>query len=441
MAPSPTYSAVLNPQGNYEVSDGSGAKVSTGSEGVLTQYGLSTKQLSTPTPVANPVADAVASGNGRYTGSSTSLGKTPAELAGPSAPPAPVDQDAIRAKAMDDVQAEINGIKSSFAGLVATAKDEGVNNLGKGRAIEARSGILGSDFGGAQQDKIQKGTDAKVDALNTQMNGQINAVMSKAQNRGDLLAKAAVDKATTDQNTYLANLKAHTEDARSDIAHLAGGGIPLDSLSKVEYNTLVEQSGYTPQVFDAVYNAHLPQNQQIKYTYEKMPDGTILPIYTDPVTHQPKTGAPISPPKSADGNVYDGFQVLPDGTPIFYNKSTGAATVAGVQGTDKTNFAKPLAPKAGTPGSKPVVSGKLKVSQDEISAGVEKLNASKGTDNFVDPNLFQNMYNVWVNAGGKGQDFIKQYPPKLYVNPANTFLPAYLKPTAAKAKAATGKPF
>ena len=59
-----------------------------------------------------------------------------------------------------------------------------------------------------------------------------------------------------------------------------------------------------------------------------------------------------------------------------------------------------------------------------ISAGLEK---ARGTDGWTDPNLFKTLYNTWVNEGGLGKDFLTNFPPKSYINPANTDLPAALQ--------------
>jgi len=69
-----------------------------------------------------------------------------------------------------------------------------------------------------------------------------------------------------------------------------------------------------------------------------------------------------------------------------------------------------------------------------VSIGEQKLNASRGPDGYVDPNLYQQAFNDWTAHGYSTASFVKAYPPDQYVNPANTFLPEYLMPTAAQTK-------
>ncbi len=288
----------------------------------------------------------------------------------PDGSPIAPDVNAIRQSALTDAQGQVDAIKTSAATEVAAAQEEGVNNLGKGRAIEARGGILGSDFGNAQQSRIQGNTDAKVAAINAKMNAAISAVLTHAQDRGDTLAQNAITEADKTSTTYLATLKANRDATRADVTALAKSGVPLSSLTNDEYNSLVQHTGYDAGVFNAVYNASLPQSQQRKYTYEKMADGSILPIYTDPVSGLPKAEAPLNVPKTSGGGTFDGFMVAPDGTPIFYNKATGEAKVANVSGTTDTNFGKTPAP---TPGTKPTAT---QVKADKI--GTSWLKSQKG---------------------------------------------------------------
>lgn len=79
------------------------------------------------------------------------------------------------------------------------------------------------------------------------------------------------------------------------------------------------------------------------------------------------------------------------------------------------------------PTEKPKYSGKLEYTGADISEGASKLDASRGSDNYVDPTVYLNMYKAWTTKGGLPQDFISNYPPKVYINPANDWLPAPLR--------------
>lgn len=46
---------------------------------------------------------------------------------------------------------------------------------------------------------------------------------------------------------------------------------------------------------------------------------------------------------------------------------------------------------------------------------------------WVDSNLYTKMYQQWTSQGGLGQDFVKAFPPSLYVDPNDKTLPTYLQ--------------
>lgn len=195
---------------------------------------------------------------------------------------------------------------------------------------------------------------AKVDAINAKMNAAISAAIDKANSQADTEVQQAQTTADSQETGYLGALKSAQPTATSaataakaSIASLAKGGIPLSSLTTDEVSQLASAAGMDSSLFNAFYNANLPQNQQRKYTYVKNSDGSVTPVYVDPTTGEPVAESPIEPPGGA--TQYDKFQVLPDGTAVWVNSKTGQAVVAGTNGTDiagadgKTNFAKPPA--------------------------------------------------------------------------------------------------
>lgn len=73
-------------------------------------------------------------------------------------------------------------------------------------------------------------------------------------------------------------------------------------------------------------------------------------------------------------------------------------------------------------------SGALNYTRADYSEDASILEESRGTDGWVNPVKYQELYDAWVAGGGKIADFVKMYPPATYVNPANDWLPAYLRP-------------
>lgn len=90
-----------------------------------------------------------------------------------------------------------------------------------------------------------------------------------------------------------------------------------------------------------------------------------------------------------------------------------------------------------------VVSGTLTYTPQDRAEDSQALEKSRGADNYVDPTIYQNLYKAWIASGGTQKGFLATYPPKGYVNPANTWLPPYLMPPKTTTKktstSSTGK--
>lgn len=82
----------------------------------------------------------------------------------------------------------------------------------------------------------------------------------------------------------------------------------------------------------------------------------------------------------------------------------------------------------GQPNSGDIVSGTLTYTKEDKAADSQALESSRGSDGYVDPSIYQTLYTNWTHAGGTAAGFLTTYPPKDYVNPANTWLPSVLMP-------------
>lgn len=81
-----------------------------------------------------------------------------------------------------------------------------------------------------------------------------------------------------------------------------------------------------------------------------------------------------------------------------------------------------------------------------IAEGEKQLNASKGTDGWVDPYVYKQAYEDWVKEGiGTAKEFLAAFPPKLYINPeasnltidGKPLLPTYLQNNPTKTSTTT----
>jgi len=117
----------------------------------------------------------------------------------------------------------------------------------------------------------------------------------------------------------------------------------------------------------------------------------------------------------------DGYKAAVAGTPGAQEFEVGGEKV----------YLTPPPPKTtGSAGDGIVVrSGALTYTRQDYAEDANALEQSRGDDGWVDPGVYQQLYEAWVGNGGVITDFISKFPPKSYVNPANTTLPPALRNT------------
>lgn len=248
---------------------------------------------------------------------------------------APVDENAIREQTRQRMQSSIDAINAQFAGLIAQENVAGQDRSGQTRAINARSGLMGSDFGSAQQEKTTQFNKSQVQALEVEKNAHVQSILQNIEDRASAEIRAKKEEAlgqyTRDQATY----QQAQEQARGDLKALAGKGIDLATLNPAQKAALLKQAGYDdPNFGELVYNAMKPKASQIDFKFEKLADGQGLFYGVDPTTGQLVT-------KNVKVDLPDGYNltIAPDGTPLIFNKNDGTAKIA--DGFGKQQFAKP----------------------------------------------------------------------------------------------------
>lgn len=173
-----------------------------------------------------------------------------------------LDEDAIRNKTTSQFQSEIDALNKVFAQKKEEARVAGLGRLGETGAIQARRGLLGSDFGAAQTQgtrdinlDIQKGIEAQRALKESAIFNDIR-VKSDAAFKEEQAAKEAGGTA------YLAFLRG--EDVRKSnsvsttVQNILSNDVePSDQM----YAQIAEQLGVSEEVLRAEYNNQLTTAQ------------------------------------------------------------------------------------------------------------------------------------------------------------------------------------
>lgn len=312
------YTRKKTPDGNYEVFKG-GDRVSTGTDEFTKNF--IEQNTPKPVPVVSPIQ---ASGIRRHVTSSPSQAQSFSQEAsnffqrgGTSG--LDVDEQGIRDEERARVQGEIDAIESLYASLRADEVVRGEGRVGRGRSIISRSGLMGSDFGEQSRSTIENKNKQNLELLEREKLAKIQAVISKADDRAATAISEERNAALKDSENYLEFLKGQRDDARQDLKDLAKGGVSLADLQDEEYTKLLEQSEYTPMVFEAIYNANSPEGEKKDYSYFNLGSGKVVRF--------DKAGGD---PEEFEFDIPQDFEFRMAGDiPVFVNPETQEIKVAG----------------------------------------------------------------------------------------------------------------
>lgn len=255
-------------------------------------------------------------------------------------PPAlqPVDETSIREQMRKNSQAQIDAINANYGDLISQEQNAGQDRSGQTRAINARSGTIGSDFGSAQEQKTGDFNKQQIKSLQDEQSVKIGAVTQNIEDRASQAIRdarsAATDKYNVDSKAYEA---AQTQ-AKADLTALAGAGVNLDKqLSPQQKAALLKQAGYSsPDIAQLAYNSMKTAATRIDYKVEKLDNGKALFYGQDPQTGELKT-------LNVDLNIPQGYSPTMIGGQMYYkNDQTGDLTPAPLddklQTTDYKNY-------------------------------------------------------------------------------------------------------
>lgn len=167
------------------------------------------------------------------------------------------NEDAIRSRIRNQFQGEIDATNSIFAEKLAEARRQGLGRLGSGRAIQARSGLLGSDFGATQTKKINDANVAEEALVLAEQNAKIAEIMGKASSISSTEIAAKRAAAAQGAEKYIEHLKTAAETKKSNLAALSQSfidqNVSPDALTPEQLGELALKYGTSPENIKAGY--------------------------------------------------------------------------------------------------------------------------------------------------------------------------------------------
>lgn len=207
-----------------------------------------------------------------------------------------VTAESLMADKMKLYQAEIDAVNKIYTDKIQTAKVAGQGRLGSSRASQARSGLLGSDFGASQTSNVETQNQEIEDAYRNENAVQIQAIIGKA--RGDAVAEAEAKRVAKEQGAksyieFLTGAEARKKARITDLAKsLIAQGRDIKSLTDAELSTLATSYGTTKDNILATFNTEKIANDKALADLQKnQPDTSFtLSQGQERFVLDPKTG-------------------------------------------------------------------------------------------------------------------------------------------------------
>ena len=177
--------------------------------------------------------------------------------------PKPPDEAQIRADMMARVQSAVDSIRNSFASVIAEDRRVGDIQLGRRRALNARSGTLGSDFGDAAMADVEAQNQKVIAAREAEREAKVQAFLLRADERAEEKYRYEREVAEKDRDKYFARQKEIVDEARTDAGNFFKTGASLESLPREEYQRMLEQTGYTPEQLRTISLINRPDDKII----------------------------------------------------------------------------------------------------------------------------------------------------------------------------------
>lgn len=316
-----------------------------------------------------------------------------------------VDEAAIRANTLAGFQGEIDAVNAIFADKLKQAKLAGTARLGSDTAIQARRGLIGSDFGAGQTGEVNRGNQDVYNSIENEKQNAIQVILSKGKQQAD----ARIAEKT----------KAIAEGLDSHLKYLAEAGSRKET-NATKAAQFIYMQKLSPQDLTSSQLSETAKNYGVSVDDIKNAYTTVKKTGDAEAT---KTALDLAKEKN---------QSLPASAQEYeYAKANG---YKGSYTQYQTEDANRKATAIGV-----VKSGGAAFAPAQISAFTTQIQNSRGADGYVDPNVYQQAYEAWIQAGALSKDFLTKYPPNNYVNPVNNELPNYLRSTKQSTKPKTGR--
>lgn len=185
-----------------------------------------------------------------------------------------LDEEAIRKATRDRFQAQIDAVNQMYNQKKAEARVQGTARQGTTNAINARSGLLGSDFGAANTATTEQYNNDILNSIDSEMNAKIAAILTESdKDATSAIAekRAAIEQGATKYLEYLGTSEAKKKAAANSLAKtLLAQGIDPSQLTKEQLDKISNNYGLTSDQFASLYTDAKTTSDETKAKNDKL---------------------------------------------------------------------------------------------------------------------------------------------------------------------------
>ena len=283
-------------------------------------------------------------------------------------------------------QSQIDALNGVYATQKKAALQDEANRTGSNTAIEARRGLIGSDFGNAATDKVNAANADEQAAIDAKHNLDLSGVYTNINKASQDASNARVTAAQKGADALLTQLKGDQADKITKVtgavkAYLAAGN-DGSKLTTTDIKSWSDQLGVDPSAVQNAVKDAITANAAV------ISKNQIDAANLQKIQEEIKTGT------------IDATKPVEIGGYIYKPDAKGGWTNAG-QARSTANIS-PTTVVAQTV-------------QEGYKTVAPQLDSRKGADGYVTPADYQTAKQAWITSGLPSADFDKQFVN--YVNP------------------------
>lgn len=201
----------------------------------------------------------------------------------------PDNEREIRDNIRNQYNAQFDALRIAAAGKIQDVRKAQEGQMGQARAIQARSGTLGSNFAGAENDTIAKNADEQVALINDEVNAKIAFLMGQSEKDYSAQIAAAREAKKAGADEYIKYMNERDSIKKTQVSNLAkmfaAQGIDPNTLTADEVSKLQKAYGVNLGSFKSLVDTE-KEALTAKDTFN-LTDGQARYVY-DPKTGETK---------------------------------------------------------------------------------------------------------------------------------------------------------